>query len=156
MSPYLTEWKLHPKDKHSRSLASKSADFVEFENSILLANSKNYNEDLKIALEPEDAINELLGKYNLSQVELAERMDTDPELRKEYKGLISMPDILNISLPIAGQVTAYSRIEIHRYKQYILDKKGTLFYSDTDSIYSSIPLNPLMVGKEIGEMKLEF
>lgn len=126
MSPKLTEWKLHPRDIHSIGMASRSSDFIEFENSILVANEKNYNEDLKIALDQEDAINELMGKYNLSYEEFEYKYQQDSELRKEFKGLVTMPDILNISLPIASAVTAYSRIEIHRYKTYVIESGGAL------------------------------
>lgn len=156
MSPYLTDWKLHPKDKNSISLASRSVDFMEFENTMLLATEKNYNKDLSPPLDKNEAIQLLLQKHNLTYKEFQSDFLTNKDLRKEFNALTSEPDMLNISLPISMAVTAYARIEIHRYKSFIIESGGTLFYSDTDSIYSSIPLDPQMIGKELGEMKLEF
>ena len=60
---------------------------------------------------------------------------------------------LNISLPIAMAVTAYARMHMYQYKQLLGDN---LLYSDTDSIFSCVPLPEFYVGNKLGQMKLEY
>lgn len=60
---------------------------------------------------------------------------------------------LNISLPIAMAVTAYARMHMYQFKQSLGD---FLLYSDTDSIFTSLPLPQDLVGKKLGQMKLEY
>jgi hypothetical protein len=50
-------------------------------------------------------------------------------------------------------VTAYARIYMSQFKN---NPDFELYYSDTDSIDISKPLNPFLVGTELGQMKLEY
>lgn len=59
---------------------------------------------------------------------------------------------MNISVPIAAAVTAYARIHM---TQFLNMSDKTLYYTDTDSIIIDKPLNPINIGKGIGQMKLE-
>jgi hypothetical protein len=70
-------------------------------------------------------------------------------------GVMKHSRYLNISLPISAAVTAYARCNIYKYKQYA-ESKGTLYYSDTDSIFCSCPLPNYMLSSKLGEMKLEY
>jgi len=59
---------------------------------------------------------------------------------------------INISIPISLAVTANARV----YMSYFKFLEGVIiYYSDTDSIDLSKPLDPKLVGKELGKMKLE-
>lgn len=58
---------------------------------------------------------------------------------------------LNISLPIAMAVTAYARMHMYQFKQSL---GSFLLYSDTDSIFTSIPLQENQIGKDLGKMKI--
>lgn len=79
------------------------------------------------------------------------------DLRKTRNKLTSKnPHHLDISLPIAIAVTAYARIQIYQFKDYIIKNGGTLYYTDTDSIHASIPLPTAMVSGALGKMKLEY
>ena len=60
---------------------------------------------------------------------------------------------LNINVSIAAAVTAYGRIHMSKFKN---SKEFDLYYSDTDSIDISKPLDNKYVGKELGQMKLEY
>ena len=55
----------------------------------------------------------------------------------------------NVSVAISANITANARVWMSKFK-----KKGIL-YTDTDSIDTQILLDPKLVGKEIGQMKLE-
>jgi len=57
---------------------------------------------------------------------------------------------LNISIPISAAITAYARMIMTEYKQ-----NYNIYYTDTDSIFMDKPLNPDLVGNELGQMKLE-
>ena len=58
----------------------------------------------------------------------------------------------NINVAIAAAVTAYGRIHMSQFKN---SQEFELYYSDTDSIDISKPLDNKFVGKELGLMKLE-
>ena len=60
---------------------------------------------------------------------------------------------LSISLPVAFAVTAYARMHMYKFKQGQADN---LLYTDTDSIFTSVPLQNTQVGPELGQMKLEY
>lgn len=60
---------------------------------------------------------------------------------------------MNISLPIAAAVTAYSRIHMSQFKN---NTNYNIYYTDTDSIVIDKPLDDSMINdKELGLMKLE-
>lgn len=59
---------------------------------------------------------------------------------------------ISISLPISLITSAYARMFMSKIKMKFSDY---LYYSDTDSVVTSIPLPPHMVGSELGQFKLE-
>src|ERR1700721_2853588 len=56
---------------------------------------------------------------------------------------------LNNSLAIASAVTAYSRVFMSNFKLF------GVYYSDTDSLFLSKELDLNLIGKELGQFKLE-
>lgn len=48
--------------------------------------------------------------------------------------------VRNVSVGISAAVTSYSSIFMLRIKQYILSSGGQIYYTDTDSIVTNIPL----------------
>lgn len=59
---------------------------------------------------------------------------------------------INISIPISLAVTANARVHMSQFKTM---KGVEVYYSDTDSIDIDKPLDPELVGPELGKMKLE-
>ena len=57
------------------------------------------------------------------------------------------------SVQISAATSAYGRIEMYKYKNMPSNK---LIYSDTDSVVLEKALDPQHVGKELGQMKLEY
>jgi len=62
-------------------------------------------------------------------------------------------NMMNVSISIASAVTAYSRIEINKLKIRFIDN---LLYSDTDSIFTDIPLPENLINTDLGGLKLEY
>ena len=60
---------------------------------------------------------------------------------------------LDINVAIASAITAYARIHMSQFKN---NPNFNLYYSDTDSIVIDTQLSDDMVGKELGQMKLEY
>lgn len=60
---------------------------------------------------------------------------------------------MNVSISIASAVTAYARICIHKFK---LIAGEHLYYTDTDSIFTTKMLPSRYVGNNLGQMKLEY
>jgi hypothetical protein len=79
---------------------------------------------------------------------LTETINT-PERKAEYK--MNMNSRSNVA--IASAITAYARVELAKL---MLDPRNPVFYHDTDSIIVQKPLNPEVVGEELGQMKLEY
>jgi hypothetical protein len=61
-----------------------------------------------------------------------------------------------VSVSTASSITAYARIYINKIKLLILKLGGKLYYSDTDSIVTDIELPEELVGKDLGQFKLEY
>jgi hypothetical protein len=59
---------------------------------------------------------------------------------------------LNISIPIAAAISAYSRIHMTKY---IIELGDNLCYIDTDGIKCTCNLDPTEVGEGLGQMKFE-
>lgn len=62
----------------------------------------------------------------------------------------------DVSIAIASAVTSYARIFIAGVKLQVLDNNSNIYYSDTDSLVTDKPLPSNMVGKDIGQFKLEY
>jgi DNA polymerase elongation subunit (family B) len=58
----------------------------------------------------------------------------------------------NIATQISSAIAAYGRIHIHNIKMDILSKGGKIYYSDTDSIITDIPME---TSTKLGGLKLE-
>ena len=61
--------------------------------------------------------------------------------------------IPNISVPIAAAITANARIFMSQFKN---DPNLTIYYTDTDSLFTNKPLDSKFIGKELGKFKLEY
>jgi hypothetical protein len=62
----------------------------------------------------------------------------------------------NVSISTAAAVLSYARIHMAKIMLYILENKGTLYYTDTDSIVTDLELPKEMIdGVELGKLKLE-
>ena len=61
----------------------------------------------------------------------------------------------DVSLTTAAAITSYARIHMSKIKLDILSKGGHIYYTDTDSIVTDIPLDPKIVGDKLGQFRLE-
>nr|QWO71399.1 DNA polymerase [Lyophyllum semitale] len=109
----------------------------EVENHVIIENNKSYEYFNKFVIT--DVLDLQNGK------EILTYLDNKPD-NDEYL-------TMNISIPIAVTVTSLARLYMYQFKTM---NNLTLFYTDTDSIDIDKPLNPNLVGKELGKMKLEF
>lgn len=84
----------------------------------------------------------------------ANKMDITKVIEKkgDYEGV----KMNYTSIPISAAINAYARIYISQIKLHILQNKGNIYYSDTDSIVTDIELpSELVDPKHIGKFKLE-
>ena len=64
----------------------------------------------------------------------------------------------DVSIVISAMITSYSRIFMNKIKLEILLKGGKIYYTDTDSLVTDIPLENIninYVGNKLGQFKLE-
>ena len=86
-------------------------------------------------------------------------LDIIKVLEKESKlNIESNLDLFkDVSIATAAMVTSYARICINKFKLDILNKGGSIYYSDTDSIVlDKHHLDPNWIGDSIGQFKLEY
>ena len=86
-------------------------------------------------------------------------LDIFKVLEKESKTNIenSLDIFKDVSIATAAFVTSYARIHINKCKLDILEKGGSIYYSDTDSlVLDSSFLDSNWIGKNIGQFKLEY
>jgi hypothetical protein len=67
--------------------------------------------------------------------------------------MLSNKTYSNISIGIASAISAYARIHMSKFKN---NSDYNLFYTDTDSIFIDKPLPNKFIGKDLGQMKLEY
>ena len=86
-------------------------------------------------------------------------VDFDEFLNHEFKykdkSTNDNAKLSDVSIPISAAVTSYSRIHMNKIKLHILNKGGSIFYTDTDSIVTDLKLKDNLVGEELGQLKLE-
>lgn len=159
MSPHLTEWKLvrlNPDFLRSLTAGKLPADFIQLDGETALVGSDTTkNKVVKGAKAQEEALAIISKKYNIPLDQTLDFLGNSVLIKEEYNNLIKQPKYLNISLPISVAVTAYGRMNIYAYKAYVIKNGGTLYYSDTDSVYTSIKLPDSLISSKLGAMKLE-
>jgi hypothetical protein len=62
---------------------------------------------------------------------------------------------VNISVPVSSAITAYARIQMNTLKMRLIKLGIKLYYSDTDNVDVDQFLDPQLIGKELGKLKLE-
>jgi hypothetical protein len=83
---------------------------------------------------------------NLDNKELISYLDLNSQYEDFYIGS-------NVSVPISAAVTAYARIYMHKFKKM---NNIIIYYTDTDSIAINKELDKSLVGKDLGQFKLEY
>lgn len=154
MDPHLTEWTLMATSAVPY-LKSAPVDIIDLGIKALVGTEVIKNKDVSPPNEAK-AMATLAKNYNMNLDELKTRLNESTRLKKELEQMMKTGTFLQISLPISAAVTAYARCNIYQYKEAIVNNGGTLYYSDTDSVFSSIPLSDSLVGSELGKMKVEY
>lgn len=132
------------------------ADIIDLGEQALVGMDIIKNKNVIPAKDLDQAMIALANKLNISSAELENRLANSPKTRIQLENMMKTGNYLQISLPISAAVTAYARMNIYQYKDYVVKQGGILYYSDTDSIFTSIPLPDNMISGELGKMKLEY
>lgn len=164
MDPHLTEWRLLDSDSVLlKTIKSEvdPVDVIELGGKMLVGEDLVRNQVVENPLSKEHALELLSKRHGVSVQDILNILETDrygfgDDLMRDLRDLTRSKNHLQISIPIAAAVTAYGRINIYKYKDWIVKNGGTLYYSDTDSIYCSIPLPDNLISNELGAMKLEY
>jgi DNA polymerase elongation subunit (family B) len=110
--------------------------------------TKQLTEDSFIVTYENEVDKELLDKSGVDFAKVFnENSDKDLE-KKNFK-------FGYISVSTAAAITAYARIYINKIKLWILNNGGNIYYSDTDSIVTDIELPYYLIGRNLGQLKLE-
>ena len=105
---------------------------------------KNISEDKTLISYIPKLDHNIIKSNNLNFIKLANKYK-DHELQT-FK---------STSVIISAAVTSYARIYMSKNKLDLLNKGAKVFYTDTDSLVTDIPLSANLVGKELGQFKLE-
>lgn len=157
MSPFLSKWSLRDAtDVTMQEIKITCEDLIELGNKWLISTESIKNTRVERPLSKEAAVLKMAEWADFDHSDVDSFLKNNKDAMRMFKKLTKGGNHLNISLPIAAAVTAYARMSIYQYKANIVEAGGKLFYSDTDSIFSSIPLPDSLIGPELGLMKLEY
>jgi DNA polymerase type B, organellar and viral len=123
------------------SLYGKFGQDYAFYNTVIINDDEiyEYNENYSI----KDTLQLDSNKTLISYLDTNKLNNIDLALKYEF----------NISIPIASAITAYARMANLKME---LTKLGyIIFNTDTDSLFVNKPLPNNLVGKELGQLKLE-
>jgi len=99
------------------------------------------DENKTVELEKKYTINSIINFDNGKELVSYSDKDTSLDLKKNP----------NVCVAISANITASARVFMAKFKI----NNDALYYSDTDSIDTSILLDPKFVGSELGQFKLE-
>jgi hypothetical protein len=85
-------------------------------------------------------------KYELDYIKILNKN------KKDIENNIRFDDV---SISTAAAITSYARIYMNKIKLEIIKKGGKIYYMDTDSIVTNIVLPKRLLGKNLGQLKLE-
>lgn len=91
---------------------------------------------------------EICSKHNLDYIKV---LNTQSKFNVKEKDA----EFKDVSISTAAAVTSYARIYMSKIKLLIHDLGGKVYYTDTDSIVTNIELPEHLVGKGLGQFKLE-
>jgi hypothetical protein len=74
------------------------------------------------------------------------RTKVDIKINKEFK---------DISLSTAATIMSYARVFLSKAKLDILNKRGSIYYTSTNSIITDKPLGKKLIGNKLGQFKLK-
>jgi hypothetical protein len=91
---------------------------------------------------------EICSSHNLDYIKV---LNTQSKFNVKEKDA----EFKDVSISTAAAVTSYARIYMSKIKLLIHDLGGKVYYTDTDSIVTNIELPEHLVGKGLGQFKLE-
>lgn len=125
MSPFLTEWKLiNNSEELFKLLATLPFDFIELGDKMLVAKELVRNTEVVPPLNEEQAIEKIAMRLATSAKKAVNSISKNKKLQQERDNLMKRKNYLQISLPIAAAVTAYARMNIYQYKNYVINNGG--------------------------------
>nr|QBM09675.1 hypothetical protein [Dactylella sp.] len=90
----------------------------------------------------------IINQHNLNYFELLNK--------NSNKTIENFNVFSDVSIAITAAITGYARIYMNKIKLEILKNGGNIYYMDTDSIVTDKPLHESLIGKELGQFKLEY
>jgi len=90
-------------------------------------------------------ISNILNLHNNKNLVSFEKKIIDSDSNNESSSL-------NISIPISASIAASARVFMSKLKAEL---KDSIYYTDTDSLYTTIQLDNKYIGNELGQLKLE-
>jgi hypothetical protein len=136
-------------DKYHTKIVS-SEEFLDILNTRKYRGAKYLDDDTIITSYDKEISRSICEQNDIDYIDTLMNIASNTK-----KGINKEEKYNNVSIALASAITAYSRIYLNKIKLDILSKGGSIFYSDTDSIVTDIPLSEDQVGSEIGKFKLE-
>jgi hypothetical protein len=124
-----------------------------------LIKTKNvFNKDLINCYGKYTIFGEIKINDNIITILMSSNMDYDllNAIKEESNlDLSSNLKFVKSHVGIAAAVTYYARIEMIKFKVYLMKHGIKLYYTDTDSLFIDKQLPQTLVGNELGQMKAE-
>lgn len=136
-------------DKKITSLVSDYDVYMDIITKHSVYDEKKISNDLMLVTHGSEPGKAICEQHGIDYIDVLNNKKGRSNLQEDFN------DVRNVSVCVSAAVTGYSSIFMLRIKAYILSQGGKIYYTDTDSIVTDIPLPGKYVGEDLGLFKLE-
>lgn len=136
-------------DKKMTTLIDNNDTYIDIISRYPVYDDKFISNELYLVTHGHEISKSICEQHGVDYIDVLNNSKTRSASQEQFN------TVRNVSVGISAAVTSYSSIFMLRIKQYILSLGGQIYYTDTDSIVTSIPLPAEYIGNELGKFKLE-
>lgn len=136
-------------DKKNTSLINDNETYMNLISRYPVYDEKIISKDLYLVTHNTEISKSICEQHGVNYIDVLNDSKSRSGVVEEFNF------IRNVSVGVSAGITAYSSIFMSQIKQYVLSVGGEIYYTDTDSLVTNIPLPDEFVGKDIGMFKLE-
>lgn len=135
-------------DKKLTTLIDNNEKYIDIISSYPVYDEKVISKDLRLVTHGSEACKTICEQHGVDYIDVLNS-------KGRSHGQMEFNSVRNVSVGVSAGITSYSSIFMLRIKQKILAMGGQIYYTDTDSIVTDIPLPKEFMGVGIGKFKLE-
>lgn len=137
-------------DKKITSLIDNDETYMNIISRYPVYDDKVISEELYLLSHGAEISKNVCEQHGINYIDVLNDSKGGSSIQEEFN------TVRNVSVGVSASITAYSSIFMLKIKKYIQSLGGQIYYTDTDSIVTNIPLPEEYIGNDIGQFKLEY